>query len=242
MCRDMESIEPKGVAMSGVTILLAATAIGVDYGWQPTDNGDLEYIIQIEPSLLDALREGDELKNAIPQQVQGVTRFRIVVGTQTLPRVGEIRHWPPPVEQQEPKSEEPLGGGSFQPLPDHDSFLPDLGGDLLDPPPAEKEKTENDQPAALNLDPDLKEIQPAAFVENDGPTETAIPTNSPSETDVNAEAAATENRPWMPLLLTALILFASIGLNVYLVWIARGLYLRYRTAVADLRQHGPATA
>lgn len=239
MCGDTKSIEPKGVAMSGVTILLAATAIGVDYGWQPTDDGDLEYIIQIEPSLLEALREGDELKNAIPRQIQGVTRFRIVVGNQTLPRVGELPRQPePPVEPEEPR-----GDGQFQPLPDHDSFLPDLGGDLLVPPPATEEKPEVDPPpAVLNLDPDSKEIQPAAFVEADPPTESAIPTNSPTEANAGAETGATKPRPWMPLLLTALILFASIGLNVYLVWIARGLYLRYRTAVADLRQHGAVTA
>ena len=39
--------------MHGITLLLVA-AIGVDVGWKPTENGELEYIIQIAPEQLQA--------------------------------------------------------------------------------------------------------------------------------------------------------------------------------------------
>ena len=42
-------------------------------------------------------------------------------------------------------------------------------------------------------------------------------------------------KPWMPLVLTSLGLFASLAANVYLAWIAIGIYRRYRQVVTQLR-------
>lgn len=74
--------------MNGISLLLAALALGVDYGWQPTNDGQLEYIVQIEPVTLIALREGQEIISQIDPQVRYVRRFRIRVGTDMVPRRG----------------------------------------------------------------------------------------------------------------------------------------------------------
>jgi hypothetical protein len=75
--------------MYGVALLLTVAAVGVEYGWQPGEDGQLEYIIQIEPELVKTLSEGKvDLLSEIPEELQGVKRFRIRVGTEKVPRIG----------------------------------------------------------------------------------------------------------------------------------------------------------
>lgn len=74
--------------MNGFSLLLAALSLGVDYGWQPTQDGHLEYIVQIEPVTLIAMREGQEVVSQIDPQMRTVRRFRVHVGTEMVPRRG----------------------------------------------------------------------------------------------------------------------------------------------------------
>ena len=111
--------------MHGLAILLAAASVGVDYGWQPTDNGDLEYIIQIEPELIRALQNGEALISEIHPAVSGVRRFRIQIGTAPLPRLG--------------KPTRPAGTGDLS-LPNHFPRISDFRDEL---PSAPAEATRN---------------------------------------------------------------------------------------------------
>ncbi len=74
--------------MNGLAVLLSVAVIGVDYGWQPAPNGQLEYIIQIEPNLIETMRAGSEIVSEIHPDARGVRRFRIRIGTGPLPRLG----------------------------------------------------------------------------------------------------------------------------------------------------------
>ena len=74
--------------MNGIAVLISLAAVGVDYGWQPGVDGQLEYIIQIEPSLLNSLQSGREIVSEIQPEARDVRRFRVRVGTGALPRVG----------------------------------------------------------------------------------------------------------------------------------------------------------
>ncbi len=90
--------------MIATSILLMVSAVGVDTGWQPHEAGGLEYIIQIEPELLAALREGESLTSEIPAHVEGVRRYRIVVGNKPLPKISPppaSQNAPPPAQQQQ---------------------------------------------------------------------------------------------------------------------------------------------
>jgi hypothetical protein len=69
-------------------VLVAAASFGVDVGWQPTRDGGFEYIIQIEPELLESLLDGQEIISDIPAFLQGVRTYRIRVGTDHLPQEG----------------------------------------------------------------------------------------------------------------------------------------------------------
>ena len=72
--------------MNGFSLLLVTLALGVDYGWQHTADGQLEYIIQIEPVTLVALSEGQEIESQVHPFVRPLRRFRIRVGTEAVPR------------------------------------------------------------------------------------------------------------------------------------------------------------
>ena len=78
--------------MSAIALLLATTVLGVDYGWQPAADGQLEYIVQIEPVTLIALRDGRDVISNIDPDMRNLRRFRLRVGTDVLPRSGS----PPP--------------------------------------------------------------------------------------------------------------------------------------------------
>ncbi len=124
-----------------VTMLLSAGLL-TDYGWQMNSQGELEYIVQIEPELLDSLRRGEEIVSEIPADLRNVRRVRIRVGTGPVPRgeddsqpaaaggafpAGDLRSLPPPpaLDERENHAESrslgdeppPLlgGGGSFRP-------------------------------------------------------------------------------------------------------------------------------
>jgi hypothetical protein len=78
--------------MNGI-VLFAVAALGVDYGWQPTADGNLEYIIQIEPELLAALEEGTPITSEIatPPDAGRITCFRVKVGSGQVPRDTPVR-------------------------------------------------------------------------------------------------------------------------------------------------------
>lgn len=73
--------------MLTTTLLLATLAVGIDTGYEPTAEGGLEYIIQIPPDVLQTLKPGEAITSEIPDDLQGVQRYRIQVGTGRLPRI-----------------------------------------------------------------------------------------------------------------------------------------------------------
>ncbi len=75
--------------MSATLLLLGVVAVGVDVGWRELPDGGLEYIIQIDPSQLDSLRDGVPVLSSVPPGAR-VRSYRIVVGTDALPREGDL--------------------------------------------------------------------------------------------------------------------------------------------------------
>ena len=168
-------------------LVIIAAVYGVDVGWQPTGDGQLEYIIQIEPQLLEAMREGQAITSEIPPEVRGVRRYRIVVGNDELPRIG---------------------------------LAPDAA----------------QVPLPFEPDDESMSIQQATGQEEESSSESGEAPRA-GETDL-VERAAPEataaSKPWMTLILTLLGLFASLGGNVYFLWITWDTRKRYRTLVRNL--------
>jgi hypothetical protein len=76
--------------MDAVSILLIVAAAGVNFGWQPAgENSDgYEYIVQVEPELLDVLRSGEKvpIESNVPADVGPIRKVSIVVGRGDVPR------------------------------------------------------------------------------------------------------------------------------------------------------------
>ena len=66
--------------MTGALLILAATTMGIEVGWQPLSDGGVEYIIQIEPDLLPLLADNQDITSEVPADLD-VRRYRITVGT-----------------------------------------------------------------------------------------------------------------------------------------------------------------
>ena len=76
--------------MSGALYMfLAISAAGVQFGWQPIDGGGREYIVQVEPQLVDTFRK-EGFTSDVPPDLRDIRRIRIVVGNAPLPNQGAM--------------------------------------------------------------------------------------------------------------------------------------------------------
>jgi hypothetical protein len=232
-------------------LLLAAAGVGVDFGWQPIAGGGVEYIIQIEPELLESLASGRaDIVSEIPPFLRGVRSYRITVGTGPLPHHGE----PPPVED----AADDEGGG--MPSPGGDPFAGTLGGLSARPlrrmaidggsdvnPAAyeEDDATASDESSegaagrksrqgsggsGEQVADDLAQVERtrnAADEADDGTPHDTSP--SDNKTPPPADASS---KPWLPLGLALVALCASLAGNAYQGWVAFGLRQRYLLLLA----------
>ncbi len=72
--------------MNAFALLVVTATLGVDYGWHRGNDGEWEYIIQIEPALVDTLSKGQALVSQMPPELRGVRRFRMQIGQGEVPR------------------------------------------------------------------------------------------------------------------------------------------------------------
>jgi hypothetical protein len=179
--------------MSAVMICIAVATLGIDVGWQRLPEGGTQYIIQIEPQTLDALRAGRPIESDLPSNLQDIRSYRIVVGSKKLPR---------------------------DPLPSTTITKPMLPPIVESPAAA---------PHPLSPDPSIKPLaaQREVFKEPTTAPATALETQPAAE----PQPAAAE-KPWLPLTLTLLGLFASFGGNLYLGWLVLDLRKRCHSLLA----------
>ena len=163
--------------MGTIMVCLAAAMLGVDVGWQRLPDGGMEYIIQIEPQTLEALRAGEAIRSDVPAEAGDIRSYRIEVGS--------------------------------------------------------KKKLTRDKPAApqrLAPDPAVKPLrgQPATFVEPNG----ASPAEKPPAQAPAAVSPEQPAKPWLALTFALFGLFASLGGNFYLGWIAWDMRKRCETLIS----------
>jgi len=196
--------------MYWLVMCVPGLTLGVDVGWQPLPEGGMEYIIQIEPELLEALGRGEQVQSDIPPQVGDVRAYRILVGNQPVPRkLPETAPATPPLP------------GPSSPGPSHTSGTPG-------------------EPRPLPVDPQGHPIteRPAAFLQTAGatPAEQPGPEKSAAE---KSRADSHSPTPALPVVLLSIGLFASLGGNVYLGWIGWEARRRWR-ALLDSTRSDPA--
>ena len=165
--------------MYTLMLCVATAAVGIDVGWERMPEGGMEYIIQLDPQTLEALRAGVDIRSEILPGAGEVRGYRIIVGGKKLPR--ETPPTPKTMASKDADRKEP------QPTAPH-ALTPDLSSKPL------LERT-------------------AAYTESQRMAAAAKP--QPKTTP-----EAQPEKPATPWLLTLLGLFASLGVNVYLGWIA----------------------
>jgi hypothetical protein len=216
-------------------VFIAVSALGVEAGWQPLPGGGHAYTIQIEPSLLGQLQQGNDLVSEVPAHIH-VRQLRVTLGTGALARIDETS------DSIEPRGTEPR-------RPELDNALAAPGPDTPTTQPAAGEPPTTADAAAAAPSPAV----PAKF---DAPDAAAQPLtdaaaasqpqpHSTERPQLDAGAAVpgaggqAERPPWWPFLVAVGLLACSLAANLYLGWVARDARTRYREAVSKLR---PATS
>ena len=76
--------------MNAASMVVVLAAVGVNFGWQPAEGepDGYEYVVQIEPELLDVLKRGEKvpIESNVPPEVAPIRKVSIVVGRGDLPR------------------------------------------------------------------------------------------------------------------------------------------------------------
>lgn len=242
--------------MTTIACVIAAAVVAVDTGWQPVEGGGYEYIIQIEPSLVDVLVQGEAVTSEVPAALQSVRRYRVVVGSGKLPRIDPpaakspaaepaasqpLPLGPPPTEPvAEPAPLEPAPTNPAADQPPASAAPAAEGPTASAPPPNSSELKEDSAPTppAEFAEPIAAEPPPIRFPDAAQPEQLAAhETAQPAAEEGSGPGAAAgpPARPWGALLLVAVGLFASLSGNVYLGWITWGTRKRYRALVRRSR-------
>jgi hypothetical protein len=250
--------------MHGAALCLVTAVVGVDVGWQPLPDGGMEYIIQIEPHVLEMVGRGEEIVSDIPPALPGVDGRRISVrvtaGTETLPRVGDLtaRPKPPPspeVPLNKPYESEPVLRDGFAssdpPTPSPEPRAPSPEPPAPDPEtPASAPPPEHNAsviPDTLSPPSDVQPIsdlgEKAAGFLGQGPSEATAPTteeDASAEVNPPEEPAATEPaKPWSPSMVTmAGLLCGSFGSTLFIGWVAWDYRRQYRALLARVIEAG----
>ncbi len=199
--------------MCGTAICVVMMAVGIDVGWEPLPGGGVEYIIQIEPEMLDTLRDGEDLGSDIPSGLD-VRSYRIVVGTGKLPRRKPAEPATAPKETPTSKTPEPTANLFNDPF---------FGSSKSSGSPSDS--SPSDTPGKLPPDTSGKPLahQQVTF---EKPTLGNVPKTS--QTPAGVATAEEQAKPWWALTMALVILFGSLGGNLYLCWIAFDARGRYR--------------
>jgi hypothetical protein len=206
-------------------------ADGLQAGWRPLADG-FEYILQLSPEAIDSLRAGDTLLHDIAPGFRELRSFRISAGTGPVMRLGE-----PLAPKPQPANLDP------QPA----AVEPAIEAEPPRPAPANRVGEHElpllrpDENAAPIPGPhkhaaaDVPTVKHAAYREPAGSASVeASPAAEPAREPAEPAAAGTQ-QPWHNLVL-ALLLFASLGGNAYLGWLAWGFRRRCQTLLQRRRE------
>ena len=202
--------------MNGAAILLVTATLGVDFGWKALPNDEVEYIIQIEPALLESLENGEPIASELMPEVRGnVRRFRVQIGNAPLPREAVMRR-----------------------------LRPRTSDVAVDEPAAKQAKHEAPAIAAPKLDEGAipKAPEPDRTAAEDSPrrhggTEVLKVVNAPAVASTPEKAVEASASPALPgssgqwLVGGAIALFISLGANLYLGWLLTTIRRNYHQLV-----------
>ncbi|WP_105351024.1 hypothetical protein [Blastopirellula marina] len=73
--------------MYAACFLVTSAVLGVDYGYQVTDQEQLAYVVQIEPEAIESLKAGHPIEVGLPPDSERIQVFRVQIGKDELSKV-----------------------------------------------------------------------------------------------------------------------------------------------------------
>jgi hypothetical protein len=245
------------IAMTSVAILTAVAALGVHWGWQPVAGGGIEYIIRIDPFLVDSMKDGHDVFSDLPATLPAIRSYRVTVSEQPVPHEGE----PPPRSQSVSAARPPSDATSQPTLASDEPNTPATGSRLFPPPKpttpvaplsassgsmsqhfarqpaASSAPAKSAEQGAQRVDRSPAPVQSSAAVRTSTPATASQPaqTNAPTPTNSQASEPA---KSWPALAGALIVMFASLAANAWLVWIALEFRAKYLAQVAKLKPTG----
>ncbi|HEX4130065.1 MAG TPA: hypothetical protein VHZ24_08475 [Pirellulales bacterium] len=203
--------------MNTAALLVALSTVGIDYGWEPADGGGIQYIVQIDPRMFDAMKNGGAVSSDLPQIPGGIRGYRVVVGTGPLPHQGE------------PLPQEPAGGPALAP-----SATTPTQPSIEAAPPANAEASSSPS-AQRTFAPAESIAPPSAAVAMTTPKPTLDePHSTTAAAHVDHPVGQSSPLAEKAALLTLIGLFASLGGNVYLGLVTWTQRLRFGRLVRQV--------
>jgi len=226
--------------MYGAAFCLLTAALGYDVGWQPLPDGGMEYIIQIEPHVLEMLKSGEQIVSDIPPNLRGVRSYRITVGTEKLPREGELPE-PEASPSREVRMPSPTGFVPPLPSPVMEARPAMTGGNRFDfraseipatlaPPVDTRPLTDLGEKAAAFVSQQPAEPEPVDRQEGQEEEGTAQKEGESEEVE--------PRKPWLPLSMALAGMFGSLGGMFYVGWVAWDYRRQYHALLARVIEAG----
>ncbi len=236
--------------VGAVSFLLAAGVMGIQFGWTPLPEGGHEYVVQVEPALMSTF-EKEGFSSDVPPELRDIRRIVIQVGSGPVPNrgvtalkppleaAGNLR--PPAASVYDARALTTAPGRSGSSAADQRPSLKTMfqADDDDERPKKAAAKSRSD----VNLTADESRFSkfdpPGKMTSYESDASTQSPSHlSPKPSSSFGGSVSGEGdggKPWLPLSLAMVALFASIGGNVYLGWLHYGTRRQYQAVVEQLR-------
>ncbi|HEV3416340.1 MAG TPA: hypothetical protein VG056_05990 [Pirellulales bacterium] len=220
--------------LSAISVLLAAAAVGVQFGWEPIKEGGNTYIVQVEPDLF--LKGGVVARSYVPPELRDIRQIEIRVGSETLPNQGQTVF----------KVPDNVVGDSTKP-PRLDARPTETAAKRSEPTSEPKNLAEQlapselpkNQPAAPLAAAATGTAEPASFQATERPANRGDDSPSAAANATDSTASHDPDKPWLPLFAALGALGVSAAGNVFLGWAHIGTRRRYREVVNQLHETDP---
>ncbi|MCE9526693.1 MAG: hypothetical protein K8R36_11645 [Planctomycetales bacterium] len=87
--------------MNGLAVMLCVAALGVQQSWRTTPEGQLEYVLQVEPTFLASLEQGESITSTLPTTAKEVHRLCLRFSAGDLKKAPQRNPDLPPLESHE---------------------------------------------------------------------------------------------------------------------------------------------
>ena len=83
--------------MNGLAVMLCVSVLGVQQTWRTTQEGQLEYVLQVEPTFLASLEQGETITSKLPATAKEVHRLCLRISAGDLKKVPQRTPELPPL-------------------------------------------------------------------------------------------------------------------------------------------------